>query len=60
MNEQATDGRRDDLIDRDRADETGDVAAPDAPTSVEENEGMSTILSDGEPADGVQENAGGR
>ncbi|MBA3322219.1 MAG: hypothetical protein H0T45_12340 [Pyrinomonadaceae bacterium] len=57
MNEKATDRRRDDLVERDRADETGDIAAPDAPTSIEENDGMSTILSDGEPVDGVQENA---
>jgi len=54
MNEPATDQRRDDLSERDRADEAGDTAAPDAPTSVEENDGMSTILSSGEPIDGVQ------
>ena len=41
----------------DRAAERDDVAAPDAPTAAEENEGLSTILS-GEPADGVQDNAG--
>ena len=40
----------------DRASERDDAAEPDAPTAVEENEGMSTILS-GEPADGVQDNA---
>ena len=33
---------------QDRADERGDAAEPDAPTSAEENVGMSTIL-DGEP-----------
>ena len=36
-----------------RAAEQGDVAEPDAPTSGEENQGMSTILS-GEPLAGVQ------
>ena len=54
MNEPATDRRQDDLSERDRADEAGDTAEPDAPTSVEENDGMSTILSSGNPADGVQ------
>ncbi len=47
----------DELIERDREDEQNDVAAPDAPTSIEENEGMSTIL-DNEPSVGVQEDAG--
>ncbi len=42
---------------QDRAAERGDAAEPDAPTAVEENEGMSTILSD-EQGDGVQDNAG--
>jgi hypothetical protein len=37
--------------------ERGDAAEPDAPTSVEENEGMSTILS-GDTLDGVQRDAG--
>lgn len=37
--------------------ERGDAAEPDAPTSVEENEGMSTILS-GDTPDGVQRDAG--
>jgi len=46
----------DELVERDREDEAGDVAEPDAPTSIEENEGMSTIL-DNEPAVGVQDNA---
>src|SRR5919198_118689 len=32
------------------------AAEPDAPTAVEENEGLSTVLS-GEPAEGVQDNA---
>jgi hypothetical protein len=36
-----------------RAEEEGDVAEPDAPTAVEENAGMSTVL-DGEPLTGVQ------
>ena len=37
--------------------ERGDAAEPDAPTSVEENEGMSTVLS-GDTPDGVQRDAG--
>jgi hypothetical protein len=37
--------------------ERGDAAEPDAPTSVEENEAMSTILS-GDTLDGVQRDAG--
>jgi hypothetical protein len=40
----------------DRNTERGDTAEPDAPTAVEDNEGLSTILS-GEPGDGVQNNA---
>jgi hypothetical protein len=49
--------REDDTaVERDRADERGDAAEPDAPTAVEENEGLSTILSD-EQGDGVQDNA---
>ena len=40
----------------DRTSEHDDAAQPDAPTAVEQNEGMSTILS-GEPAEGVQDNA---
>ena len=39
-----------------RADEAGDVAEPDAPTDVEENEGMSTVLGGGSGT-GVQEDA---
>lgn len=54
--EKARDGQ-DELIERDRADEHGDAAEPDAPTAVEENEGLSTILS-GDQGDGVQDNAG--
>lgn len=46
-----------DLVERDRADERGDAAEADAPTAVEENDGMSTILS-GDQGDGVQDNAG--
>ena len=42
---------------QDRADERGDAAEPDAPTTAEHNEGMSTIL-DGEPGVGVQDNLG--
>ncbi len=40
-----------------RRDERGDAAEPDAPTAVEENDGLSTILS-GDQGDGVQDNAG--
>ncbi len=36
--------------------EMGEADEPDAPTDVEENEGMSTIL-DAEPLTGVQDNA---
>ena len=49
--------REDDTaVERDRADERGDVAEPDAPTAVEENDGMSTILNE-KQGDGVQDNA---
>jgi hypothetical protein len=41
----------------DRESERGDAAEPDAPTSVEENEGMSTVLSADTPS-GVQEDEG--
>ena len=41
---------------QEREAEAGDAAEPDAPTSGEENEGMSTILS-GEPVTGVQSDA---
>ena len=40
-----------------RTEERGEADEPDAPTSGEENEGMSTIL-DAEPLTGVQDNAG--
>jgi hypothetical protein len=50
--------REDDgAVERERADERGDAAEPDAPTSAEQNEGMSTILS-ADPLDGVQDNDG--
>ncbi|MCA1615694.1 MAG: hypothetical protein LC800_16660 [Acidobacteria bacterium] len=50
--------REDDrTVERDRADERGDAAEPDAPTAAEENEGMSTILNGGQ-GDGVQDNLG--
>ena len=42
---------------QDRADERGDAAEPDAPLTVEHNEGMSTIL-DGEAGIGVQDRLG--
>ena len=41
---------------QERAAERGDAAEPDAPTSGEENEGMSTILSADQPL-GVQQDA---
>jgi hypothetical protein len=40
----------------DRESERGDVAEPDAPTSGEENEGLSTVLS-ADPLLGVQKDA---
>jgi len=40
-----------------RGEERGDAAEPDAPTAVEPNEAMSTILSADQPL-GVQEDAG--
>ena len=40
-----------------RAEEQGETSAPDAPTGVEENSGMSTILGPG-PGTGVQPDAG--
>jgi hypothetical protein len=39
-----------------RVEEQGEADEPDAPTSGEENEGMSTIL-DADPLTGVQDNA---
>lgn len=39
-----------------RAEERDDVAEPDAPTAVEENAGMSTVLDTG-PLTGVQDEA---
>ena len=42
--------------DASRLEEQGEADEPDAPTSGEENEGMSTIL-DADPLTGVQENA---
>jgi hypothetical protein len=49
--------RREDDQANDRTAERGDVAEADAPTAVEENEGMSTVLS-ADTADGVQKNEG--
>lgn len=40
-----------------REDERGGGAGPDAPTAVEENEAISTVLS-GDALDGVQKDAG--
>jgi hypothetical protein len=42
-----------------RAEERDDVAEPDAPTAVEENAGMSTVLDAG-PLTGVQDDADGK
>ena len=39
-----------------RAEESDDVAEPDAPTAADENQGMSTILG-AEPVSGVQDDA---
>ena len=52
-------GSNEDISDQNvsRAEEQGEAAEPDAPTGVEENEGMSTILDVG-PLTGVQDNAG--
>lgn len=47
----------DELVERDRKDEQGDVAEPDAPTTIKRNTGLSTVL-DSEPSVGVQDNAG--
>ena len=52
----AADERRDTGDEATRADEAGDVAEPDAPTGVEENAGMSTILGGG-TGTGVQTDA---
>jgi hypothetical protein len=59
MNTSREQARREDdtAVERERADERGDAAEPDAPTAAEENDGMSTILS-GHQGDGVQDNAG--
>lgn len=40
-----------------RAEEQGETSEPDAPTGVEENPGMSTVLGPG-PGTGVQPDAG--
>ena len=44
------------MVERDRENERGDAAEPNAPTRTEENVSMDTILSGG-TGDGVQENA---
>ena len=48
---ETNDGTTDDVS---RAEEQGEADEPDAPTSGEENEGMSTIL-DADPLTGVQD-----
>ena len=45
------------MVERDRENERGDAAEPDAPTRTEENVSMDTILS-GVTGDGVQRNLG--
>jgi hypothetical protein len=55
MTDEQTRREDDGAVERERADERGDAAEPDAPTSAEQNEGMSTILS-ADPVDGVQGN----
>jgi hypothetical protein len=56
MEKDQTQPEDDRAVERERNAERGDVAEPDAPTAVEENEGMSTVLS-ADTADGVQKNA---
>lgn len=60
MKSEETQGRHDsneDIADEaPRAEQQGEADEPDAPTSGEENEGMSTILDAG-PLTGVQDNA---
>ena len=51
-----TERRAEDINPATRASERGDVAEPNAPTGVEENEGLSTILSADTPS-GVQKDA---
>ena len=54
--EEGRHGSNEDMLeDVSRAEEQGESDEPDAPTSGEENEGMSTILS-AEPLAGVQDN----
>lgn len=55
-NEGTTDEMKDTGNRSARADEAGDVAEPDAPTSVDENVGMNTILG-GASGTGVQTDA---
>ena len=54
--ERSESGRKDFGDESGRAEERGDVAEPDAPTSAEPNEAMSTILSAEQPL-GVQDDA---
>jgi hypothetical protein len=56
MDEKTRSQRDSDADALDHTAERDDAAEPDAPTAVEENEGLSTVLS-GEPARGVQDNA---
>jgi hypothetical protein len=59
MTDEQTRREDDGAVERERADERGDAAEPDAPVAAEQNEGMSTILS-ADPVDGVQDNEGER
>lgn len=56
MNDKPQAERDADASAADRTAERSDAAERDAPTAVEENEGLSTVLS-GEAGDGVQANA---
>ena len=51
MGDEEKDADREGAVERE--DERGDAAEPDAPTSADENEGLSTVLDVG-PVDGVQ------
>ncbi len=54
---EAGESKTESVAEGDRTAEQGEADEPDAPTSGEENEGMSTIL-DATPTLGVQEDAG--
>jgi hypothetical protein len=56
MEKDQTQREDDRAVEHEREVERADVDERDAPTAVEENEGMSTVLS-ADTADGVQKNA---